>query len=93
MVLTALVASIKADLNQQMEGLIEDLEQEVSALQWSNVELGKLSLTNDHVGFLQNFASVGASPQVRDWSNASVHGDLCFKTVNTTGAQLKKSLD
>ncbi|CDQ89596.1 unnamed protein product [Oncorhynchus mykiss] len=63
---------------RQAEGLIKDLEQEITELQRRSTELEQLSHTEDHLHFLQNLPSLCTPPPTKDWSRIS---DLCLKTV------------
>ncbi|KAJ8372741.1 hypothetical protein AAFF_G00277490 [Aldrovandia affinis] len=79
-------------LEQRAEGLIKDLEQELTELQKRNTELEKLSNTEDHLHFLQSFPALCTPPPTKDWSDASVHTDVCVGSVRRAVTQLAHSL-
>ncbi|CDQ95004.1 unnamed protein product [Oncorhynchus mykiss] len=53
---------------RQAEGLIKDLEQEITELKRRSTELEQLSHTEDHLHFLQNLPSLCTPPPTKDWS-------------------------
>ncbi|KAJ8366452.1 hypothetical protein AAFF_G00353710 [Aldrovandia affinis] len=79
-------------LEQRAEGLIKDLEQELTELQKRNTELEKLSNTEDHLHFLQSFPALCTPPPTKDWSDTSVHTDVCVGSVRRAVTQLEHSL-
>ncbi|TKS90465.1 Nuclear factor 7, ovary [Collichthys lucidus] len=56
---------------KQAEGIIHDLEQEISELMKRRGEVEQLSASNDHLHFLQSFGSLDSSA-LKDWRGASV---------------------
>ncbi|XP_042167035.1 zinc finger protein RFP-like [Oncorhynchus tshawytscha] len=106
-VFTALVCSIQrcqAELievieeklkaaERQAEGLIKELEQEITALQRRSTEVEQLSHTEDHLHLLQSFPFLCTSPDTKDWSEISVHSDLCVGTVRRAVSQLEETLN
>uniref|UniRef100_A0A4W5R8B5 B30.2/SPRY domain-containing protein n=1 Tax=Hucho hucho TaxID=62062 RepID=A0A4W5R8B5_9TELE len=106
-VFTALVRSIEriqTELNEvieekqkaakrQAEGLIKELEKEITELQRRSTELEQLSHTEDHLHLLQNFRSLCTPPPTKDWSEISVHSDLCVETVRRAVSQLEETLN
>ncbi|XP_041717585.1 E3 ubiquitin-protein ligase TRIM21 [Coregonus clupeaformis] len=90
-VFTALVCSIErshAELlevirekqkatQRQAEGLIEELEQEITELQRRRTELEQLSHTEDQLHLLQSSPPLCHLPPTKDWSQICVHSDLC----------------
>ncbi|KAG7462183.1 hypothetical protein MATL_G00199800 [Megalops atlanticus] len=57
------------EAERRAEGLIKELEQELTELQRRNTELEQLSRTEDHLHFLQTFPSLCTPPHTRDWSD------------------------
>ncbi|XP_071188712.1 E3 ubiquitin-protein ligase TRIM39-like [Salvelinus alpinus] len=78
---------------RQAEGLIKELEQEITELQRRSTELEQLSHTEDHLHLLQSFPSLCTPPDTRDWSEISVHSDLCVGTVRRAVSQLEETLN
>ncbi|XP_045064442.1 E3 ubiquitin-protein ligase TRIM39-like [Coregonus clupeaformis] len=78
---------------RQAEGLIKELEQEITELKRRSTELEQLSHTEDHLHLLQSFPSLCTPPPIRDWSEISVHSDLCVGTVRRAVSQLEETLN
>ncbi|XP_045064803.1 zinc finger protein RFP-like [Coregonus clupeaformis] len=78
---------------RQAEGLIKELEQEITELKRRSTELEQLSHTEDQLHLLQSFPSLGTPPPIRDWSEISVHSDLCVGTVRRAVSQLDETLN
>ncbi|XP_045064805.1 E3 ubiquitin-protein ligase TRIM39-like [Coregonus clupeaformis] len=78
---------------RQAEGLIKELEQEITELKRRSTELEQLSHTEDHLHLLQSFPSLGTPPPTKDWSEISVHSDLCVETVRRAVFQLEETLN
>uniref|UniRef100_A0A3P9DTG7 Uncharacterized protein n=1 Tax=Maylandia zebra TaxID=106582 RepID=A0A3P9DTG7_9CICH len=57
---------------KQAEGLIKDLEQEISELMERSSEVEQLSRSEDHLHLLQSFSSLKAPPS-KDWTEVRVH--------------------
>ncbi|KAM9402389.1 E3 ubiquitin-protein ligase TRIM39-like [Salvelinus alpinus] len=77
---------------RQAEGLIKELEQEITELQRRSTELEQLSHTEDHLHLLQNFPSLCTPPPTKDWSRINVHSDLCVGTMRRAVSQLEETL-
>ncbi|XP_055761880.1 E3 ubiquitin-protein ligase TRIM39-like isoform X4 [Salvelinus fontinalis] len=73
---------------RQAEGLIKELEQEITELQRRSTELEQLSHTEDHLYLLQSCPSLYNHLHTKDWSRISVHSDLCVGTVRRAVSQL-----
>lgn len=71
---------------------IQELEQEIDVLKLRNTELGYLSHTEDHIHFLQNFTSLMAHPNTKDWSETCVHADQCVGTTRRAVLKLEETL-
>ncbi|KAJ8367007.1 hypothetical protein AAFF_G00334000 [Aldrovandia affinis] len=91
-VLTDVMGEKQRALEQRAEGLIKDLEQELTELQKRNTELEKLSNTEDHLHFLQSFPALCTPPPTKDWSDTSVHTDVCVESVRSVMSHLEDSL-
>ncbi|XP_045064808.1 E3 ubiquitin-protein ligase TRIM39-like [Coregonus clupeaformis] len=78
---------------RQAEGLIKELEQEVTELKRRSTELEQLSHSEDHLHLFQSFPSLGTPPSTKDWSEISVHSDLCMGTVRRAVSQLDETLN
>ncbi|XP_036428464.1 tripartite motif-containing protein 16-like [Colossoma macropomum] len=68
------------------EGVLERLEQEISELRRRNTELEQLSLTEDHLHFLQSFQSLSAPPGPAVIAAHPVHS---FENVVKSVSQLR----
>ncbi|XP_036416728.1 tripartite motif-containing protein 16-like isoform X2 [Colossoma macropomum] len=91
--LTELIrAQEEAELSAAEE-LLEKLEQEIADLKRRNTELEQLSLTEDHIHFLQSFQSLSISSGSEDSSSISVHQHLSFDGVRSALSDLKERLE
>eukprot|EP00063_Salmo_salar_P088619 XP_014063454.1 PREDICTED: E3 ubiquitin-protein ligase TRIM39-like [Salmo salar] len=77
----------------QAEGLIKELEQEITELKRRSTELEQLSHTEDHLHLLQSIPSLFTPPDTKDWTEISVHSDLCVGTVMRAVSQLEETLN
>ncbi|XP_069044937.1 E3 ubiquitin-protein ligase TRIM39-like [Lepisosteus oculatus] len=77
---------------RRAEGIIKELEQEITELKRRNTELEQLSHTEDHIHFLQSFPSLCSPPHPKDWSDIPVHPDLCLGAVRRAVCQLEDRL-
>ncbi|XP_010866083.5 E3 ubiquitin/ISG15 ligase TRIM25-like [Esox lucius] len=67
-IVTELIHSIRAQEKAEVsrtEGLLEQLEKEISEMRRRDVELKQLSHTEDHIHFLQSFQSLCVSPECK----------------------------
>ncbi|KAM9402427.1 E3 ubiquitin-protein ligase TRIM39-like [Salvelinus alpinus] len=78
---------------RQAEGLIKELEQEITELQRRSTELEQLSHTEDQLHLLQSLPSLCTLPPTKDWSEIRVHSDLCVETVRRAVSQLEETLN
>ncbi|XP_046907246.1 E3 ubiquitin-protein ligase TRIM39-like [Hypomesus transpacificus] len=78
---------------KQAEGLIQDLEQEITELKRRSIELEQLSHTDDHHHLLQSFPSLSTPPHTKDWSEISVHSGLSVGAVRRAVSQLEETLN
>ncbi|XP_014063555.2 E3 ubiquitin-protein ligase TRIM39 [Salmo salar] len=77
----------------QAEGLIKELEQEITELKRTSTELEQLSHTEDHLHLLQSFPSLCTPLPINDWSEISVNSHLCVGTVMRAVSQLEETLN
>ncbi|XP_019212384.1 zinc finger protein RFP-like [Oreochromis niloticus] len=77
---------------KQAEGLIKDLEQEISELMVRSSEVEQLSRSEDHLHLLQSFFSLKAAPPTKDWTEVRVHPPSYEGTVGRAVAQLEETL-
>ncbi|XP_062339443.1 E3 ubiquitin-protein ligase TRIM39-like [Osmerus eperlanus] len=78
---------------KQAEGLIQDLEQEITELKRRSTELEQLSHTEDHLHLLQSFPSLSTPPHTKDWSEISVHSGMSAWAVRRAVSQLEETLN
>ncbi|XP_020346618.2 E3 ubiquitin-protein ligase TRIM39 [Oncorhynchus kisutch] len=77
---------------RQAEGLIKDLEQEITELKRRSTELEQLSHTEDHLHLLQSCPSLCTPPPTKDWSRISVHSNMCVGTVRRAVSQVEETI-
>ncbi|KAM4614753.1 E3 ubiquitin-protein ligase TRIM21-like [Polymixia lowei] len=77
---------------KKAEGLIKELEQEISELMKRSTELEQLSHTEDHLHLLQGFPTLNTPPLTKDWTKVKVHQSY-VETVRRAVAQLEKTLN
>ncbi|XP_060753838.1 tripartite motif-containing protein 16-like [Neoarius graeffei] len=85
-------AQEKAELSRA-ERLLKQLEQEIADLQRRVTELEQLSLTHDHIHFLQSFPSLCVSPGCDDSPSFTVNQHLSFDGVRKSLSDLKKRVE
>ncbi|XP_060922444.1 E3 ubiquitin-protein ligase TRIM39-like [Limanda limanda] len=82
---------------RRAEELVTELQQEVTELRRRNTELEELRTSEDHLHVLQRFPSVTSPPPSRQWTETSVHPELCVGTtrraLSKVGHTLKNELD
>ncbi|KAM4615613.1 uncharacterized protein ACJ7VT_010698 [Polymixia lowei] len=78
---------------KKAEGLIKELEQEISDLTKRSTELEQLSLTEDHLHLLQGFPTLNTPPLTKDWTKVKVQRSSFVGTVRRAVAQLEKTLN
>ncbi|XP_046907226.1 E3 ubiquitin-protein ligase TRIM39-like [Hypomesus transpacificus] len=78
---------------KQAEGLIQDLQQEITELKRRSNELEQLSHTEDHLHLLQSFPSLSTPPHTKDWSEISVHSGPSVGAVRRAVSQLEETLN
>ncbi|KAK6316126.1 hypothetical protein J4Q44_G00136500 [Coregonus suidteri] len=77
---------------RKAEGIIIELEQEITELQRRSTELGQLSHTEDHLHLLQSSPSLSSLPPTKDWSEISVHTSLGVGNLWRAVSQLEETL-
>ncbi|XP_059191388.1 E3 ubiquitin-protein ligase TRIM21-like [Centropristis striata] len=77
---------------EQAEGFIKELEQEISELEKRSTEVEQLSQSEDHLHLLQSCTSLNAAPPTRDWTGVSVHPPSYDGTVRRALSQLEETL-
>ncbi|KAL0970063.1 hypothetical protein UPYG_G00236640 [Umbra pygmaea] len=75
------------------QGLIEELEQEITELQRRNTDLGYLSRTEDHIHFLQSFPALCIPPTTKDWSGTRIQSELCVGILRRAVSKLEEALN
>ncbi|CDQ82573.1 unnamed protein product [Oncorhynchus mykiss] len=76
----------------QAEGLIKELEQEITELQRRCSELEQLLHTKDHLHLLQSSPPLCKLPPTRKWPQKYVHSRLCLGNVRRVVYQLEDAL-
>uniref|UniRef100_A0A3B3HZ46 Si:dkey-46i9.6 n=1 Tax=Oryzias latipes TaxID=8090 RepID=A0A3B3HZ46_ORYLA len=76
---------------RRAQGLISELEQEISELKRRNADLENVART-DHIHFLQSFPALCTPPSVKDWSETSVPTDTCVGMIRRTVCHLEATL-
>ncbi|XP_008291043.1 E3 ubiquitin-protein ligase TRIM39-like [Stegastes partitus] len=77
---------------QKAEGFLKELRAEVADLESRSSQLERLSRSEDHHCFLQNFSTL-CSPANKDWTDTSVHSDLSFQAVREAVARVENRAD
>ncbi|KAL0970038.1 hypothetical protein UPYG_G00236280 [Umbra pygmaea] len=77
-------------VERRAEGLIKDLEQEITDLKRRSSELEQLSHTEDHLHLLQSFHILCTPPPTQNWTEISVYSDLCLGIVRNAVSHLEE---
>ncbi|XP_041708564.2 zinc finger protein RFP-like [Coregonus clupeaformis] len=78
---------------KRAEGLIEEVEQEITELKRRSTELEQLSDIDDQLIFLQRSPSVCTTlPPTKNWSEISVHSSVGVGTLRRVMSQLEETL-
>ncbi|CAL8290490.1 unnamed protein product [Lota lota] len=77
----------------EADGLIKELEQEIEDLTNSISEVKQLSHTEDHLHFLQTFRSLKNPPPTRDWTTVEVRPPSYVGTLWRSLDQLEETLN
>nr|XP_055059019.1 tripartite motif-containing protein 16-like [Misgurnus anguillicaudatus] len=87
---TQLIRDQEETAVSRAEGLLKQLEQEMSDLRKKDAELKQLSYIDDHIQFLQSFQSLSAAPESKVSCNISL---LSFDDVRKSVSQLKDKVE
>ncbi|XP_036420071.1 tripartite motif-containing protein 16-like [Colossoma macropomum] len=90
---TELIRTQEKNQLRQTEELLENLQQEIDDLKRRNTELEQLSVTEDHIHFLQSFQSLSVSSGGEDSSSITVHQHPSFDGVRKSLSDLKERLE
>ncbi|XP_076846389.1 E3 ubiquitin/ISG15 ligase TRIM25-like [Brachyhypopomus gauderio] len=85
-------AQEKAELNH-IEELVRNVEQEITDLRRRDAELEKLSLSDDHIHFLQMFPSVSALPVVTDISRIDTQPKFSLEFVKKICSEMNRRMN
>ncbi|XP_054914442.1 E3 ubiquitin-protein ligase TRIM17-like [Poeciliopsis prolifica] len=66
---------------EKVQLMIEELQEEVAALQRKHLRLEELFQTEDHFQLLQTLKTLNATSETKDWSQTKVYPDICIQTV------------
>ncbi|KAM4615081.1 E3 ubiquitin-protein ligase TRIM39-like [Polymixia lowei] len=77
---------------RRAEGLIKELEQEITELKKKGTELEPLAHAEDHLHLLHSSPSLSTPPPNKDWSDIHVHSGLSMRTLRRTLTKLKETL-
>ncbi|KAK3567684.1 hypothetical protein QTP86_021611 [Hemibagrus guttatus] len=66
---------------RQAEGLIKELEQEITVLKRRDTELEQISHTEEHLHLLQIYSSMCSPPHTKNWTEISINTGLSGDTV------------
>ncbi|XP_028841009.1 E3 ubiquitin-protein ligase TRIM39 [Denticeps clupeoides] len=80
------------EMERWAQALITELEQEIMELKKRSSDLERLSGTEDHIHFLQNFPALSTHPQLKDWFETSVPTEQCVGTIRRAVANLEDTL-
>ncbi|XP_076838362.1 tripartite motif-containing protein 16-like [Brachyhypopomus gauderio] len=75
------------------ECFLKQLEEEVAELRRRDEELRQLSLTEDHIHFLQRYVFLAAPPGSSDLPNITISSVSSFEDINKSLNDLKKQLE
>ncbi|XP_026183206.1 nuclear factor 7, ovary-like [Mastacembelus armatus] len=106
-VFTLLLQSVKSSLEklceaieekqkvtqEQAEGFIKELEQEISELMKRSAEVERLSCTEDQLDFLKSFSSLKTAPPTKTWTAVSIPPPSYGQKVGSAVNQLKDKLN
>ncbi|XP_033941190.1 E3 ubiquitin-protein ligase TRIM39-like isoform X2 [Pseudochaenichthys georgianus] len=80
------------ETEEQAEGFIKELEQEVSELKKRSSEVEQLSRSEDQLHLLQSFTSLSAAPPTKNWTEVRVRPPSYEGTVRRAVTQLEETL-
>ncbi|XP_033982693.1 zinc finger protein RFP-like [Trematomus bernacchii] len=80
------------ETEEQAEGFIKELEQEISELKKRSSEVEQLSRSEDQLHLLQSFTSLNAAPPTKNWTEVRVRPPSYEGTVRRGVTQLEETL-
>ncbi|XP_033982052.1 E3 ubiquitin-protein ligase TRIM39-like [Trematomus bernacchii] len=80
------------ETEEQAEGFIQELEQEISELKKRSSEVEQLSRSEDQLHLLQSFTSLNAAPPTKNWTEVRVRPPSYEGTVVRAVTQLEETL-
>ncbi|XP_034054594.1 zinc finger protein RFP-like [Gymnodraco acuticeps] len=80
------------ETEEQAEGFIKELEQEISELKKRSSEVEQLSRSEDQLHLLQSFTSLNAAPPTKNWTEVRVCPPSYEGTVRRAVTQLEETL-
>ncbi|KAJ4937883.1 hypothetical protein JOQ06_002513 [Pogonophryne albipinna] len=80
------------ETEEQAEGFIKELEQEVSELKKRSSEVEQLSRSEDQLHLFQSFTSLNAAPPTKNWTEVRVRPPSYEGTVVRAVTQLEETL-
>ncbi|XP_034542056.1 E3 ubiquitin-protein ligase TRIM21-like [Notolabrus celidotus] len=90
--LTDTIKEKQREMEEQAEGFIKELQQEISELEKRSSEVKKLSRSEDHLHLLQNITALNAAPPTKNWTGVRVHPPSYEGTVVRAVKQLEETL-
>ncbi|XP_034542277.1 E3 ubiquitin-protein ligase TRIM21-like [Notolabrus celidotus] len=90
--LTDTIKEKQRETEEQAEGFIKELQQEISELEKRSSEVKKLSRSEDHLHLLKNFMALNAAPPTKNWTGVRVHPPSYEGTVVRAVKQLEETL-
>ncbi|XP_034541280.1 LOW QUALITY PROTEIN: E3 ubiquitin-protein ligase TRIM21-like [Notolabrus celidotus] len=90
--LTDTIKEKQRETEEQAEGFIKELQQEISELEKRSSEVKKLSRSEDHLHLLQNITALNAAPPTKNWTGVRVHPPSYEGTVERAVKQLEETL-
>ncbi|XP_030636584.1 E3 ubiquitin-protein ligase TRIM39-like [Chanos chanos] len=78
---------------KEAEGVIKELEQEISDLKRRDIELEQLSHTEDLLHLLQIYPSVCSPPHTKDWTDISIKTAVSVDALRRFLTQLEESFN
>ncbi|KAL3044476.1 hypothetical protein OYC64_012884 [Pagothenia borchgrevinki] len=80
------------ETEEQAEGFIKELEQEISELKKRSSEVEQFSRSEDQLHLLQSFTSLNAAPPTKNWTEVRVRPPSYEGTVRRAVTQLEETL-
>ncbi|KAK3546060.1 hypothetical protein QTP70_019983 [Hemibagrus guttatus] len=77
---------------RQAEGLIKELEQEITVLKRKDLQLNQLSDAKNYLQKIQIYSSMCSPPHTKNWTEISINTDLSKKTLQKSLSHLHKEL-